>query len=164
MASLYEITERFRNIAELLDNPEIPEEVLIDALDSIEGEFEDKATNIVRFMKSIEGDCKIIKEEEQRLASRRKALEAKSARMKQYLEDSMKLINKTKFKTPFYSFNISANPKSIEILDEAIIPEKYKSYETICKIDKKAILSDMKENNIEVEGVKVNQTSSLKIR
>ena len=163
MASLMEITDRFKNIAELMDNPDIPEEALIEALDSIGGEFEDKANNIVRFMKSIEGDCKIIKEEEQRLANRRKSLENKSARMKQYLEDNMRLINKTKFKTPFYSFNISNNPKSIEVLDETAIPDTYKTYETICKVDKKAILSDMKDG-IEIKGIKVNQTSSLKIR
>lgn len=162
--SLISITERMRNIAELIDNPDIPEELLIEALDSIEDEFEEKCDNIARFIRSLDGDCRTIREEEKRLADKRRVLENKQARLKQYIEDNMRLVGKTKIKTAFNSFNISANPKSVEILNEDLIPEKYKTIETITKIDKKSILSDLKENDINIEGVKINQTTSLKIR
>lgn len=161
--SLISITDRFRNIMELVDNPDIPEEVLVEALDAIDEEFEAKCDNIVKFMRILDGDCKTIKEEEVRLSKRRKTLENKINRMKQYIEDNMKLTGKTKFKTPFNSFNISANPKSVEIINEDLIPDTYKIKETVCKIDKKAILADIK-NGCTIDGININQTSSLKIR
>ena len=73
--SLFDISERYLNIAELLDNPDIPEEMLVEALDEIKEEFTAKADNVVRFIKSIEGDCETLKKEEKRLSEKRKALE-----------------------------------------------------------------------------------------
>lgn len=161
--SLFDISERYLNIAELLDNPDIPEEMLVEALDEIKEEFTAKADNVVRFIKSIEGDCETLKKEEKRLSEKRKALENKANRMKQYLEDNMRLTGNTKFKTAFYSYNIQANPPSVDISNEDLIPDTYKTVETITKIDKKQLLADIK-SGLEIEGASLKQGSSLRVR
>ena len=161
--SLFDISERYLNIAELLDNPDIPEEMLVEALDGIKEEFTAKADNVVRFIKSIEGDCETLKKEEKRLSEKRKALENKANRMKQYLEDNMRLTGNTKFKTAFYSYSIQANPPSVDISNEDLVPDTYKTVETIVKIDKKQLLADIK-SGLEIEGASLKQGSSLRVR
>lgn len=163
--SLFNISERYLNIEDLLNNPDIPEEMLVEALDSIKDEFYDKADNIVRFIKATEGDCDTLKKEEVRLSERRKALENKSKRMKQYLEDNMRLTGNMKFKTPYFSFNIQNNTPSIEIKNEDLIPDAYKTVETTIKIDKKQLLKDIKDG-LEIDNniAEIKQSSSLRIR
>ncbi len=51
---LYELTQNYLNLLDLLENPEIPKEVVESAIAEIQGDFEDKAENIVKLIKSIE--------------------------------------------------------------------------------------------------------------
>ena len=71
---------------DLLENPEVPAEIIQSAIEEVEGNFEDKAENIIKLIKSVEGDIKTYKEEELRLSTRRKTLENKVANLKEYLE------------------------------------------------------------------------------
>lgn len=162
--TLFDISERYLNIEELLNNPDIPEEVLVEALNSINEEFSAKADNIVKFIKIVEGDCEVLKKEEARLAGKRRTLENKSKRMKQYLEDNMRLIGNTKFKTTLFSYNIQSNPPSLEIKNEDLIPDTYKTIETVVKIDKKQLLKDIKEGLDLKDAVELKNSSSLRIR
>ena len=69
--------------------------------------------------------------------------------------------DKTKFKKGTFSFNIVKNPHSAEITNADIISSDYKVLtETI---DKKAILTDLKEGK-DVQGAILKQNESLRIR
>lgn len=163
MSTLYDITSRYNNIAELLDNPDVPMEAIEEALSSISDEFNEKADNIARFIKDLNATALSIKEEETRLANRRRSFENRANGLKEYLESNMKAMNIKKVKTNFFTFNIQANPSSVEIIDESVIPEEFKTTETVVKIDKKAILKALKEE-AEIDGVKIKQTEGLRIR
>ena len=56
MANLYEITERYNNLLDLLDNEEITQDILNNALNEVQDEFNEKALNIVKFIKNLESD------------------------------------------------------------------------------------------------------------
>ena len=73
----------------------------------------------------------------------------------------MKLTNKTKFKKGTFSFNIAKNPPSVEITNADIIPDDYKPLIEV--LDKKAILEDLKAG-IDIQGVNLKQSESLRIR
>ena len=54
MAKLYEITERYQNLELLLDNAdENVKQVLLDGLNEIKEEFNEKALNLVKYIKNI---------------------------------------------------------------------------------------------------------------
>lgn len=163
MSTLYDITSRYNNVAELLDNPDVPIEVIEEALSEISDEFNVKADNIARFIKDLNATALSIKEEETRLANRRKAFENRANGLKDYLEANMRAMNVKKVKTNFFSFNIQANPSSVEILDETLIPEEFKTIETVTKIDKKALLKAVKETG-EIAGVSLKTSEGLRIR
>ena len=160
MAKLYELSTGYKNIEYLLENGEDNEE-LAAVLNSLDEEIEDKAENIAKLIKNYEADIEAFKTEEKRIAERRRTLENDVKRLKEYLFNNMKLTGKTKFKSGTFSFNIAKNPPSVEITNQDIISSDYKVLtETI---DKKAILTDLKEGK-DVQGAILKQNESLRIR
>lgn len=90
MSKLYEITERYQNLELLLDNAdENVKQVLLDGLSEIKEEFNEKALNLVKYIKNIESDIDGFKAEEKRLENRRKSLENQKESIKEYLYTEM---------------------------------------------------------------------------
>ncbi|NFF66791.1 siphovirus Gp157 family protein [Clostridium sporogenes] len=161
MAKLYELTQNYNNLLDLVDNPEVPKEVLEESLNQIHEEMDIKLENVAKVIKSIEVDAKGLKEEEKRLADRRKSLESRIVNLKQYAENSMKAIGLKKIKGKIFTLGIQKNAPSVEITEEENIPEQYFAIEK--KLVKKDILSALKEG-IEIPGAAIKQTESLRIR
>lgn len=162
MAKLYELTEHYNNLLELINNEEVPKELIEKALSEVNEEFEVKAENIAKLIKSLEVDVNGYKEEEKRMSTQRKYLENKISNLKEYLDGSMKALDKQKIKGKVFTLAIQKNPPSVEILNLECIDNKYLIPQDPT-VDKKAILEDLK-NNIEVTGATIKQTESLRIR
>lgn len=158
---LYELAQNYMNLQELLENPEIPEEIVTQALNNVGEELEDKAENIAKLIKTLEVDVKGFKEEEQRLADRRKSLENRVKGLKGYLEGAMILANKEKFKGKLFSFNIQNNPPSVEIINQNELP---KEYWKIVEIEDKTKIKEALKSGIEVPGAVLTVSRSLRIR
>ena len=161
--SLFNITDRYLNILELCENPDIPSEVLEEALSEMEGELNDKLENIVAFIKSLNGDIEVIDNEVARLQARKKTINNKITSLKSYMENCLVMLDLKRVKTSLNTISIQNNPPSIEVLDESLIPNEFKSVETVTKIDKKGLLKAIKGGE-EIIGAKLSQTSSLRIR
>lgn len=163
MANIFDISERYLNILNLLSEDFIAPEDIEDALNAINDEFEVKADNIVYVIRSLETDVQALKNEEERLAKRRKAIDNNIKNLKGNLEMMMRFTGKTKFKTTLNSFAIQKSKASVEIKNEELIPETYKTYEQVVKIDKTALYHDLK-GGLELEGVILRENESLRIR
>jgi hypothetical protein len=113
----------------MLYDEEIDEQTILDTLESIEGEFEDKADNYAKLYKSMKADVEAIKKEEERLSARRISLENRTKHLKDTLEANMKQIGKTKFKTTLFSFNIQKNggiqPLKLDVTNVNDLPAEY---------------------------------------
>ncbi|ACO85375.1 siphovirus Gp157 family protein [Clostridium botulinum] len=161
MAKLYELTQNYNNLLDLVDNPEVAKEVLEESLNQIHEEIDIKLENVAKVIKSIEVDAKGLKEEEKRLADRRKSLENRIVNLKEYAENSMRVTGITKIKGKVFTLGIQKNVPSVEITEEEMIPEEY--FITEKKLVKKDILAALKEGK-EVPGAAIKQTESLRIR
>ena len=100
---LYEIAERYKNLEELLGNPDIEENMIVEALDKVDGEFEEKAENIGKFIKLLDANSKAIDEEIKRLTKLKKSNDNQKNWLKNYLYNAMKLLDKLKLKTKFFN-------------------------------------------------------------
>lgn len=159
---LYEIAEQYKNLENLLENDDIPAELIKEGLGQLEGQFNEKAENICKIIKNNESDIKGLKEEEKRLADRRKALESKNSSLKDYLDSTMKQLDIKKVNSNIFTLSIQKNQPSVNITALESIPAKY-FIEQEPLLNKKAILQDLKQN-IEVVGAEIKQTKSLRIR
>ena len=128
MSRLYELKENFKQIANMLYQEEVDEECILDTLESIEGEIEDKADNYAVIIKELLGDADICKQEKMRLEARQKRFENRAKLLKDKLEEVMRETGKTKFKTAKFSFGIQKNGGLAPLwIDEdySNIPQKY---------------------------------------
>lgn len=159
---LYELTQNYLNLQELLDNPDIPQEMIISALNEVNENIEDKMENTAKLIKSMEGDISGLKTEEDRLSKKRKILENRVKSLKTYIEDNMRTVNKKTIKGKFFNFNIQKNKPSVDIFNESLIPKEY-WIEQAPIIDKKLLLFSLQAGE-EIMGASIKQTESLRIR
>lgn len=74
MESLYELTEQYLAVRDMLFDEDVDEQVINDTLESIEGAIEVKADNYAKIIREMSATAAVIKQEEARLAARRKSL------------------------------------------------------------------------------------------
>lgn len=156
--NLYELSSNYRAIQEM----DLDEETLRDTLDSIIGEAEPKAENIVKWIRNLKGDNTAIKEEETRLKNKRIANENKIKSLGLYLEDFLKTSGLTRIKTELFTISLQNNPPSVEIYDATLIPPKY-LIEQLPVVDKQVIKELLKQGE-EIPGATLKQTKGLRIR
>lgn len=129
MSSIYELTGEFLQLLDMLEDEEVDEQVIMDTLESVECEIEDKADGYAKIIKSLEADVDGIQKENDRLAARRKTYENRIKWLKQNLEMCMRATGKKKFTTDLFSFNIQKNGGKRKLtidVDVEKIPEEYR--------------------------------------
>ena len=156
--NLYELSIAFQEV----QNMDLDPEVMKDTLDSIGGTFENKAENMAKLIRNLESDRLAYKEEENRLKTKRQAVENKLEWLKTYLKDCMKLTGKTKFKSGVFKFSIQKNPVSVNITNKKIIPEDYLIPQPP-KVNNTTLKKALKDG-IEVPGAELKQTEGVRIR
>lgn len=162
MSKLYELKENWKQVEEMLYEEEIDEQCILDTLESIEAEIEDKADSYAIIIKEILSDAEVCKQEKIRLENRQKAFESRAKLLKDRLEEVLRGIGKTKFKTQLFSFNIQKNGglAPLWITDDIEqIPEEYlKKEPNNTKIRELLATQDVKWAKLEERG------ESLRIR
>lgn len=121
MSALYELTGDFYDLYNMLDEfegDEDAEEAWYNTLVGIEMQIEDKAENIGVLIKNMLADAAAMKEEEKRLAQRRKVRENSVDRLKQYLMRSMDAVSLRKVDRARACVSIRATAPSVRIDDE----------------------------------------------
>lgn len=160
---LYELTDSFLRIADLIDENQ-PDEALEMALQQIDVAIEEKAEGIAKLVKMLDYDADVYKAEEKRLADRRRAIENKRDRIKEYLKLQMERVGKDKIKLPMATLALQNNPPAVHITDDKAIPAKYITIIPEQHVpDKKAILEALRAGN-EVPGAEVTQGRHLRLR
>lgn len=165
MATLYELTNDYIMLMEMMEDPESDPEAIESSMESLDYLLEEKADGYAKVMAELNAKAAAIKAQEERFYSRRKAIEGNITRMKQNLQNAMQAAGKEKFKTELFSFGIQNNPPSVilETEDVTRIPGKYLIRQEP-KIDKKAMLEDLKAGQ-ELTGIAhMEQGRSLRIR
>jgi predicted nuclease with TOPRIM domain len=157
---LYELSTRYAELLELADS--LDQETFQDTLSSLEDAIEEKTENTAKLIKCLEADSKAIKEEEQRLADRRKALENRVADLKKYLFEQLEFAGLDKVKRPTITVSIQLNNPSVEVLDESIVPSDYMIPQP-ASIDKKSILQALKDGAV-IDGCQLKRTRGLRIK
>ena len=159
MASIYELTGIFKQIAEMEG---IDEETKLDTLESIEWteQFEEKVENTVKVIKNKEADVDQLKEEIDRLTKRKKSIENDITRIKTGLQGAFEITGHDKIKTLLFTVSLANNQPSV-VVDEELLPKKY--FVITKKPDKNAI-KELLNAGKKVKGAVLQESRSLRIR
>ena len=164
MSNIYELSQDYLIISEMMEDPELDPEFLADTMEAVEGALEIKAENYAKVMKNLEGDVAALKAEETRLSEKRKAIENNIKNMKMALQSMMTITGKTKFKTDLFSFGIQKNAPSV-VIDTDInnLPTEFLKFREP-EVDKTKLKEALK-NGEDLSGYcHLEQSESLRIR
>ena len=178
MSSLYDIDQRLLNLQIYgvdSDTGEVAvsEEDFMRIYDEINMDLETKFINTACFIKNLRSDAEQFKAEEERLKKRRQAKENLADRLEKSMDTVIKhhLFNVDEnfegvhqYKIDKPQAKISYRPsQKLEIIDESLIPDDYKTVVETVKVDKNAISKDIKDG-VEVNGVQLINNLNLQIK
>lgn len=123
--NLYELTNNYEQVLNMLYDEDIDEQMILDTLESIEGEIEVKADNYAKIIKELEVKRNARKEEAKRLTDSAKTFDNKINFLKNNLYNSMKTTGKTKFATDLFSFSIAKNGGKQALTIDGDVPDEY---------------------------------------
>lgn len=150
MVNLYELAEQYDEIRRMIYDEDVEDQVIYDTLESLDGEFEEEADNSAKLIRELKLAAELIRTEEERLYARRKRMDAMINLLKSRLEENMRFIGKTSFKTALFSFNIQANgglqPLEIGMISD--IPMRFLIQQDPVP-DNKKIREYLKEHEVE---------------
>ena len=160
--NLYQITENHRGLMLLAEDPEADQQMIADTLESLEGILEDKFLSIAAVRRNLSAGIDALKDEEDRLANKRRLLQVNRGRLESYLEKQMREMGLQELKAGIHEVKFGKCPPSVEIEDAANIPDTYMVPQDP-QINKRAILDDYRATNIIPPGVRiVNDKESLR--
>ena len=136
MLKLYEIANEYRRLADQLEAADTPEEMrqtIIDTLESLDGDFEDKAEGIVALIAENNATIGAIEDEIDRLRAKVYRFYNQNDSLKRYLKAEMDFTGKRKLKAGIWNITIAKNGGKAPIvwktepdeLDLGSLPEKY---------------------------------------
>ncbi len=121
MKTLYDISNGYNDI---LNREDLDEETINDTLESIEGAFEDKTTDIIHVMNAVKHKVEIIDNEIKRLQARKKPLINKVDQLKEYLRTNMIKINCRKIDNDLYTLSLRKGSESVFVEDVNALPDR----------------------------------------
>lgn len=155
---LYELTTNYQAILDMVADGTGG---LNDTLASLDDAIEDKVENIAKVIKTLEARSTAYETEIARLSANKRSVEGNIKRLKDYAEQSLLSVGKRKVEGPLFTVSIQKNAARMEILDDSLIPEHYQFLTT--NINKTLLKTDLKAG-VEVEGVRLVQGESLRIK
>ena len=155
---LYEITDGYMKYLDKQE--ELTQEEAQEIQSQLQVALKEKSTNIVGYYLDRKAMVEAIDTEIKRLSDMKKALNNQVDSYKDYVKSNMEAMGIDKIETPIGKISISKSPVSVEILDESEVPEDYKEYVEVCKVDKKKIADNFKATGEIPAGTKINYNNT----
>lgn len=163
--SLYQITNGFMELMNKIETEELTDEEQKEIEEVLTEALQKKSNNIIGYIQNQEALIKAIDEQIKRLQDFKKHKQNNLDKFKEYVKGNMNTLGIIKFETPIGSLLVAKSPISVEIVNEDIIPEDYKTEVKTIKIDKKKIADDFKATGELIDGVIIHtDNTNLRVK
>lgn len=147
---LYEISNEYRELLNLVDDGELTSDQIADTIDAIEAEFEIKARQCVAVIKELEGAAMVAKAESDRLVKLAISYSNSAVSMKDYLKANMEATGKEKLDLGIFKLTMKKCSQVVAVDDERKIPANYwRVIPETRQVDKRSLLTDLKNGPID---------------
>lgn len=144
MTQLYKLTGQLKELEILVSKEEVPAEQVEDTLKVIEGDFEEKAINIIKVVKNQQPSIDAMDNEIARLNRMKKSIASKMENLKEYLRTNMEASGISKIECPLFTITCKKPADVVIITDEDELPDDLVTTKTTVSPDKKVILKKLK--------------------
>ena len=164
MTALFILAQEHRALSDKLHDLDLDDQTILDTLEGESTDLIEKGKNVAAVFRNLESDAKQIKEAEQQLAERRKAIEKRAESLKNYLKTNMEVAGILKIECPWFCITLANNPEAVTVDDESLIPRDYfKEIPATFQLDKNLCKQALKDG-FEVPGVRLTRGTSLRIK
>lgn len=165
LPALYELVSEYKEVSDKLHDMQLDEQTIADTLEGIGGDIETKCSNVAFVIRNLESLAEQIKQAEQQMASRRKAIENRAANVREYLLRNMERCEISKIESPYFRISIRNNASSVVIDDAGLIPcEFYRYPDAPPPAPDKKLIKDAIESGVAIQGCHLERTKSLSIK
>lgn len=109
MTTLYELTNEYKALLLMAEDPEVDPQTIADTMEALDGELEVKAESYVVIIKELSAEADKFRAEIDRLTKRKESLESRVAQLKGRLLESMKETGRDKLPTEHFKLSIAKN-------------------------------------------------------
>lgn len=164
---LYELTAQYRQLEALESSDDLPIEVIHDTLEGLQGQLQEKATNVALFIRNLESVADAVDQAANAMNERSARLRKRAQSLQDYLLFHMQAAGISKVESPFFTLKVKTNPPFVVIDSESQIPAEYMTQPAPLpppppRPDKKAIAAAFKDGK-EVPGCHTEQRQRLEI-
>ena len=167
--TIFQISNEYLQAIEELDNfcmenetDEVPQ-YIDEKLTINKEEMHQKMENYFFYIEQLNGEVQTLKNHIKKMSDKRKAIENKIARLKNYVGNGLELYgDKNKsgnhfFKHDLFKVTVSRS-KRLKIFDEQLLPDQYKSEVMTTKIDNAQLKSDILDGTYDGAGAKIDDS------
>ena len=152
---LYEIANNYQQVLQLAEAGELDEQTTKDTLESISGEFTDKARNCMMIVRQLESDSAGIKAEIDRLKLLQAQTDKAAESLKDYIKYGMESTGCDKVDLGIFKLTLKAASKAVEVFDESALPQDYFVVVPETKKPDKTLISKAIKDGFGVPGAKL---------
>ena len=136
--TLYELRSEYLELLQMLEDPEIDQQVIEDTLEAVGGELEIKCDNYGVIIKELEAEQAKLEKEIERLNKNAGRITYNITRMKKAVMETIQLTGERKMTTDHFKMSIVRNggKQPIEYLDGKDIPKDYMTTKPVVNSEK----------------------------
>lgn len=165
MTALYVLAGEYRAAAEKLAELDLDPQTVADTLEGLSGDLEQKAVAVAMVARNFDATAVAIKEAEAAMAARRKAIENRSAGLRNYLLACMQSTGIKKIDCPHFTLSVRDNPPAVDVFDAAQIPAEYmRQPEPPPPAPDKAAIKEAIKAGRDVPGARLTQGQRLDVK
>lgn len=126
--NLYDLTNQWKAVYDILTSDTATDEELAAAMaeaDALDDGVVTKATGYAYVLRNMQAEAEVLGAEAKRLTALKRQRENAADRIKQRMMDAMQVMEVRKLPSDIGTWSIAKNPASVEITDEAAIPDDY---------------------------------------
>ena len=164
MPNIYQVAVEYIEAANRLQDLDLDAVTLIDTLDSMGGYLEEKVKNTMFVSRNLKSTAAAIKEAEEVLSSRRKAMENRAAYLDKGMFDAMVKTGIKRIESPYFIVSIANNPGAVDVFEAGLLPSDYMRCVPATEEPDKALIGKALKAGFDVPGARMVSSQRLQVK
>lgn len=161
---LYEITNELQGIFDNVGEEGELTQDMLDNLDALQQDFEQKAISVAAYIKNIEAEESAINEAIKDMTVRKNRLSKQVSSLMDYLQFNLQKLAINEIKSsPYFKIRLKQCPPSVDVFDENQIPAEFWREKVTASVDK-VMLKEVLSEGVEVPGASIQRRIKLEIK
>lgn len=165
LPALYQIADQYLVDLEKLSDLDLPDEVVRDTLEGMQGEIQEKATNVAMYIRNVRAVSAAKREAAKQMLKQADSLDGRADGIEKYLLTNMQRCGIRSIESPWFKIALQKNPGSVVIDDAIMLDSRFLRQQEAPPPapDKKAIKEALQAGEV-VAGAHLEQTERVVIK